>query len=179
MNQYKRIIEEAGKTNLCTYFVLPLCLVNKLRFGGKENFLNSYLSPDGKYIYVEIVSDLFLLGIDDLPEYKLIEFRDSYFVEFKIPEQWSKDVQLFMKGQYTKLSEGAKRRIREGSSLKYREYVGTVMSTDFRLMALANSDTIRSMWEELIFDDNELGRMSIGEELLSIPDESSYITIPK
>ncbi len=174
MSKAKEMIQAASKVNLCTYFILPLCLVDHTRFGGRENFLNSYLSIDGKYIHVEVRH---AIKRSDLKYDLLILDRDRTFYRFEIHPQWSSDVKLFMEGKYSKMSERAKRRIREGSTLQYRVYKGTVPHTDFRLLALSNSESIRRMWEELIFDDVDIARKSeLGPELLSIPGEESYIS---
>lgn len=177
MNNYRKVVETASLDNLCTYFILPFCLVDKLRFGGKTNFLESYLSADGKYIYVEVIEEFFVE--DNLPNHDLIKEANRTFLRFKIPSEWNSDVKLFMEGKYSKLSEKAKRRIREGSTLEYRNYRGTVPFTDFRLMAIENSATIRAMWEEIIFDEVDIARKyEIGEELLSSPTERSFISFP-
>lgn len=177
MNNRREVIEIAGKDNLCTYFILPLCLVNKLRFGGIDNFLSSYLSPDGSWIYVEVVDERFVEA--ELPKHGVIKTEGRTFFQFRISVQWAYDVQLFINGKYTQLSERAKRLIREGSTLEYRNYRGTVPFTDFRLLALENSVAVRAMWEDLIFDEIDIARRSeLGDELLSIPSENSFISFP-
>ena len=177
MSKYRKAVEVASLDNLCTYFILPLCLLNKLRFGGNLNFLESYLSPDGHYIYVEVVEEFFVE--DDLPKYEVIKEQGRTFLSFEIDSKWRPDVELFIKGKYSQLSARAKRRIKEGSSLQYRDYKGTVPFTDFRLLALENSASVRAMWEDLIFDEIDVARKyEIGEELLSIPGEKSFISFP-
>jgi hypothetical protein len=177
MSKLREAIEMASQDNLCTYFILPLCLVNKLRFGGAENFLSSYLSNDGSAIYVEVKHQVLLE--DELPEHEIIEQDERIFYKFKISPAWAIDVKLFMEGKYTRMSERAKRLIREGSTLEFRGYRGTVPFTDFRLLALSNSATVRAMWEDLIFDEIDIARKyELGDELLSIPSEKSYISFP-
>lgn len=167
-------LEAARKDNLCTYFILPLLGLNNTRFGENTNFLNTYLSFDLQHIYVEVKEYLFI--DDDLLVYPVLQKNNRTFIKFEIPKYWGNDVKLFATGKYSKMSEKAKRLIREGSTLLYRKYKGSVATTDFRLMALETSTNLREMWTALIYDDYDARyRNAIEDELLSKPDENSFL----
>lgn len=169
------LLEVLKKENLSTYFILPLLGLDKYRFGGEKNLLNSYLSKDGKKVYVQLLEPLFI-GTN-LPEYKVaVGDEGTYYLEFDIPEKWASDITLYLEGKYSKMSELAKTRIRKGSTLPYNTLIGTSKRTDFRLLALENFSGLRETWTEIIYDSRDASsRNEIGEELLSIPSDKDFV----
>lgn len=177
-NDLQKLTDQLLMHNLCTYFVLPLLSVNKQRFGGESNFLNSYLSEDGTKIYVEIVEPQFIVETN-LPKFRLC--RDSNkkdYLEFEIPSNFREDLNLFMKGQYSEMSTKAKQLIVEYSGLKYRKLEGTTYKTDIRLLALEKSETLRNFWISELYDFSHQSHISEDMELMSKPDEFSFLTVP-
>ena len=169
-------IKLAQKINLCTYFVLPVLGLNLAGFGGKENFLNSYLSKDLKWIYVEVLDFDLVPCISVELEPEMLNYEGKQVVKLLIPSRWNSHLQLFKEGKYSKFSNKAKRLIREGSTLMYQHYQGAVAITDFRLLALSGSENLRNLWSSLIYDDKDAAhRNAIEEELLSIPDSETFI----
>jgi hypothetical protein len=96
------------------------------------------------------------------------------FLLFEIPRWWRDDYDLFIQGAYSKMSDEAKQKIREASGLKYEvldDYGNKI--TDAILMALDNHPVLRKKWMEVIGTSDYW----IPDELLSLPAESSFITI--
>lgn len=170
-----KVLEKALEENLCTYFILPVIGVNKLQFGGHDNFLNSYLSKDLHYIYVK-VKDQKLIPANVKCTENFNGITAEGLLQFKIPEEWLEHTKLFAEGKYSKFSKKAKRLIIEGSTLMHEKYYGSVAVTDYRLLALKNSNNVREMWSSLIYDEYDARyRNALGEELLSAPTEDTFI----
>lgn len=169
-----KVITELHKDNLCTYFILPLLKLNKFRFVAESNFVDSFLSVDGSYIYIQVLESLFFEHRLSLhPQYNGL-YRNSNgdkFIKYKVPHEFRNDVQLFMSGQFSKMSLKAKSLITKHSGLLYKEMneSGAVV-TDIRLLALEQSSAVREMWEDYL-DVN----LSDNAELLSIPSSQCYI----
>lgn len=163
------------KENLSTYFLLPLLGLNRLRFGGEKNFLNSYLSRDGLYIYVEVMDPMF--EGTNLPTNKVyIGPTGHFYYEFQTPDKWLSDVSLFIEGKYTKFSELAKLRIRNTSTLVFNK--GTSKTTDVRLLALDSFPKLKETLSQVIYDDRDaVHRNEIGDELLSAPEEQCFLNV--
>lgn len=173
--ELQKLIDELSATNLCTYFVLPLVGVNKNGFGGEANFLNSFLSKDGSLIYVEVYMPEFVsMG---LPEHRVCKDDNGKdYLEFKIPQKFKEDVALFMAGKYSEMSETVKRIIRENSTLQYKNLKDTTYRTDVRLLALEKSQVLRDYWNSQLWDWPAQSHIDDDLELLSKPDELSYLT---
>jgi len=174
---HTQLLEVLKKENLSTYFLLPLLGLDKLRFGGEKNFLNSYLSRDGLYIYAEVLDCLF--DGTNLPENKVyIGPSGSFFLEFNTPEKWLPDVNLYMDGKYTQFSEKAKIRIRQGSTLDYNKSIGLSCKTDVRLLALESFPKLKDMWTDILYDPKDaVYRNEIGAELLSAPGDQCFLSV--
>lgn len=171
----KCLIDELSATNLCTFFILPLVGVNRLKFGGDANFLNSFLSKDGSLIYAEVYQTDFATRLN-LPKHRVcLDANGKDYIEFTIPEQFQKDVELFMAGKYSKLSHIAKQIIREHSSLPYKVLKGTTYNTDVRLLALDKSNVLKEFWEAELWSHPSQSHLTSDMELLSKPDELSYL----
>lgn len=176
--ELQKLINELSATNLCTYFVLPLVGINKSRFGGEANFLNSFLSRDGSLIYVEVYLPEFVMN-EGLPEHRCcVDANGKDYLEFKIPKEFAGDVQLFMAGKYSEMSETVKRIIRENSTLQYKDLKDTTYRTDVRLLALEKSQVLKEYWEAELWDWPAQSHIDSEMELLSKPDEYSYLEIP-
>jgi len=166
-------IDDLRQENLCTHFVLPFLKVNKFSFIS-ANFVNSYLNTDGTRIVVEIIEPLLLSGyLLKLPQCEgLFTMSDRYFVVYTIPPTWYRDVHQFMDGKFSRMSRIAQECIKRFSGLKHKEKIGSQILTDGKLLALEKHPLLRWLWE------SELSlQLSEDEELLSIPDEKSYIKL--
>lgn len=169
------LIAAIHRENLCTYFVLPLLKLNKQRFAGEPNFMDSYLNEALDTIYVQVKSTVPIQhSIVRHPQYMGVwkDVQGRLFIEYRIPDNWKPDLRLFRAGKFSKMSNEAKERIRLFSGLQYRERRETdgVIVTDLRILALDKSIAIREMWEEhygVVLDDEQ--------ELLSIPASRSFI----
>jgi hypothetical protein len=174
------LIKEIHRDNLCTYFVLPLIKLNKESFISKDNFIDSYLTRDGLNILVKVVDTAFFHHRMVMhPQYQATweaELTKHRYVQYSIPHRWQQDVQTFMKGKYSHMSNDAKEMIIQHSSMMYRERRLTdhVPITDVRILALDRSEAVRDLWE------SHYGmRMDKEAELLSIAGERAYIDISK
>jgi hypothetical protein len=170
-----KLVDDLNRENLCTYFILPLTGVSKDTFMS-GNFLDSFISMDRKSIAVNIIEP-YLISPRVRMHYnfrglKVLESWNGpvWMYEFAIPDQYMEDLDKFLNGQFSKMSEEAKIQIRKHSGLPYEkeEYikdVGRVVSTDLRLCALDKNNTgLRNFWEKRL--DVVL---PAGMELLSIP----------
>ena len=99
--------------------------------------------------------------------------EDEYLL-FNIPKWWRKDYYSFLLGQYSKMSEDAKQKIRELSGLKYEvpDTRGNKL-TDAILMALDNHKVLRNKWIDVL----GISDCWLPEESLSILTEKSFITM--
>jgi len=171
----EKLIEAIHKENLCTYFVLPLLKLNKLRFVAETNFIDSYLSRDCLNIYVKVVDTKFFEHRMVMhPQYQGIweDMEGKKYVQYSIPLKWKADIQLFIEGKFSKMSESAKEMIRINSGLLFRERreSDNMIITDVRLLALERSIAVRQMWE-----DHYGVTLSDDQELLSIPKDRGFI----
>ncbi len=170
----KKVLTELARHNLCTYFILPLIKLNKFKFAHESNFVNSFLSPDGLYIYVQVVEHIFIEHILDLhPQYDgLYTNQDKHnLIRYKIPSRFKQDVVLFMKGKFSALSSNAKKAITKYSGLIYKDLnENGIVVSDIRLLALEQSPIVKEMWEEYL-----KVTLSKDSELLSIPSSECYI----
>jgi hypothetical protein len=171
------ILEEIQKENLCTYFILPLLKLNKESFASESNFIDSYLSKDLRSILVKVFDvQFFKHRMDEHPDFKSILKSKSgtLYVHYYIPLVWRRDVLAFSEGRYSELSQEAKDLIRSTSGLTYRVVPEgySIPVTDVRLLALDKDEAVKDMWEAIT--DVQI---SPDQELLSKPDENSFIDI--
>lgn len=181
----EKLIAELKTENLCTHFILPLLKLNKFSFM-PSNFVNSFIATSTyerdhlfvsvRYVAVQVIDPVYL----SRRVYILSEFygtyrdeHESWFLVYKISSRWINDLDLFLSGKYSEMSKDAKRMIINWSNLAYRQRDsnGTVV-TDFRLCALEKERSLKDMWERMI-DPRE----PINGELLSIPDEKTFIDL--
>lgn len=173
----QKLIQELHRENLCTYFILPLLRLNKKSFVHADNFINSYLTRDGDYIFVRVNDTLFFMEKISMHPLYLAIWKDlsgGEYIQFSIPAKWQKDVQTFIKGKYSQLSAEAKEMIQQHSGLLYRvrRIPDNVPITDVRLLALDRSVAVRDLWAAhygLSFDEED--------ELLSIAEGKAFINM--
>lgn len=185
----QQLIEELREVNLCTYYVLPLLKLSKFSFL-RSNFLNSYLTPDGSDIVVEIVEPL-LLSRNVLTDHQYrgkFKRTNSTCLVYRIPQKWGNDIVLFMEGKFSHMTRAAKEAIKRFSGLDNRKKgKDGVPLTDGRLLALDKHPVLKKMWESELSSitpsqDGKSTQRSVVElgedaELLSIPGKESYISL--
>lgn len=167
----EQLIEELKTENLCTYFILPLLKLSKVSFV-KSNFIDCFITREGRTLAVKVYMVNLLSRKTYTAEYTRTVINDGYnYVLYEIPSKWTRDVQLFRQGKFSKMSEAAKDHIRTYSGLEYRTPTrGGSYVTDGRLLALDRNPLLREMWESMynvVLGDDD--------ELLSIPGDKSYI----
>jgi hypothetical protein len=173
----EELIAELHRENLSTYFILPLLKLNKKSFVAEDNFINSYLTRDGLYIFVKVKLVTFFMARTILHPQYLDLWTDktgAEYYQFSIPPKWQMDVQTFINGKYSQLSNEAKQMIQQHSGLQYRvrSAPDNVPITDVRLLALEKSIAVRNMWEE------HYGvRLDEKDELLSIQESKAFMDI--
>jgi hypothetical protein len=167
-------LEKLNEKNLSTWYMLPLIELSVKSFG-EFNFINSY-QVTGKAIVAVSVRDPKLCSAVRSNQYfkKLIEMKDISHFLFDIPEYCRNDYRLFLEGKYSRMSDGAKQKIRKLSGLKYEveDSVGNKL-TDAIIMALDNHQVLRNKWKEII----GTSEYWLPEESLSVLKEASFITI--
>jgi hypothetical protein len=137
-----------GRSTLTNYFILPLIATHKqdcLYFGWDTFLINTYLSKDfSKLImvvrYFPLDLPLTVQGksyyFHDLeqrltghPNYLGFENPNFYTIvyHFYIDNKYKKDVELFIKGKYSKISESVKKKILEFLHLSKNGELGSVL----------------------------------------------------
>ena len=99
------------------------------------------------------------------------------FLLYRIPPKWMRDVELFIAGKFSKMSENAKKTILVYSGLPYHRAEDGRIVTDGRLLALYKHPMLKQMWERFIIDPNAKTPEELPDELLTKPDERSYIDL--
>lgn len=172
------LIDELGKENLCTHFVLPLLKINKFSFI-TSNFVNSYLYPEGTGIIVKVFNtDLLSRKLFVHPMFvETVEISPYTYLLYRIPDYWHQDVRLFMEGKFSLMSDRAKDTIVRYSGLPYRERNGKGKRavTDGRLLALEKHEVLKDMWERVLNLNEDAHRWIQNAELLNVPGKDSYM----
>jgi len=172
------VIKELHRNNLCTYFILPLLKLSKFSFISEDNFVESYLSTDGRYILVrvkEVKSFEHRLGLNPHFIGVYTDELNHIFIKYLIPIQFEEDVLRFKEGLFSTFSRNAKLLIFRYSGLIYQLLNSEgIPVTDIRLLALDKSKQVRDMWESYlnVYLDNDI-------ELLSPPPLRSYMECDK
>ena len=172
-----KLIAELHRENLSTYFILPLLKLNKKKFVCEPNFIDSYLTTDGLNIFVKVMDTIYFMNKMAMhPQYQATwkDLAGNNFIQFSIQEHWLADVQTFIKGKYSRMSDKAKEMIRIHSTLQFRERRESdkKIITDIRLLALERSIAVKDLWEEhygISLDKDD--------ELLSIAESKAFIEI--
>lgn len=175
------LINELRKENLCTYFILPLIKLNKQNFV-TSNFVNCYLSIDGKCVVVSVVDKALLSrSVFNHAAYTGTFIGQEYglFLVYQLPSLWRSDVEKFMQGEFSKFSKAAKEFIvrYSGLSNKVKEHGTDRIFTDGRLLALDKHPVLKGMWERELSDGHRSNVELEEMELLSIPGTESYLDI--
>lgn len=156
--------------NLVVYYVLPLTQVNIVTFGRK--FKNAYLNKTGTQVHVEVSSPLMTPNYELSPHYtSTLNIGGSTIVNFRIPNEFLPDIQLFMKGLYSQMSKSAKKIIYATSGLPYNETMEDFSITHPVLHALGSTKRLKE------FLTGHLGVVELADsgELIDPPDETWYI----
>lgn len=171
----QRLIDELRNENLCTHFILPLLKLSKFSFLS-SNFIDSYITRDRQAVVVEVV-ELELLSRrvkENHPRFIGQTWIDGrHLLVYHINSQWKEDIELFISGGFSKMSQRAKDMIIRYSRLAYmqRDEDGKIV-TDGRLLALERNPKLKEMWEREL--DVYLDYQA---ELLSIPGERAFISL--
>lgn len=136
--------------NKSVYFILPLLGLSKFSFGDGDNFINSYVSYNGKII--AIIIDPTKAEFIDHPNY-CTDFTvpDTGYtaIVFTIPTKFEEDLSIFLDGKYSKLSIDAKTMIRTHSGLPYRNTVpGTTNVNTHKLLLVLDKHPNLKLWLE-------------------------------
>lgn len=170
MTTINQLLSEIKKTNLCTWYLLPITGLNKFSFG-EGLFVNSYLDKNRLWIIVQ-VPDLLLV-----PRYLMAYSAKNWqndrggFLAYEIDSMWSTDVQSYIQGNYTMFSGSLKALICEMSGLTYQELDSGKTHTDIRLLALQGDETLKQYLME------ELQVSELPEELLPKPSIESFMDV--
>lgn len=155
---------------LVTYYMLPLVDVNKRSFG--RSFKTSYISKDAKHIFVELKKPMVSPSYA-ISKYYVIELEicGVLFVQFNISAWWRDDAQLFIKGEYSKMSKDAKHTIYKSSTLPFNKTVEDFKMSHPILQALGKTKTLRRHLTEML----NVETLADSDELIEVPDESWFI----
>lgn len=150
--------------SIVNYYVLPLLGMNKKDFG--DNFESAMINKEGTTVYVKVISDIYS---ESLYENK-IQVEDNLFLYYDIPENFHADMQLIIKGEYSKLSDEAKGMIIEYSGLLYHHRVGDELFTSKLLFALDRDPALREYYYHELKTDPSYDKGG-NWELFNILDE--------
>ena len=131
------------RESLVTYYILPLCGISSKAFG--IHFLDCRLTKNHKEVVVT------LMPFCEEDYWKNVNFKCEHtanltsYVRFTVPEKFSKDVDEFAKGNYSKMSDLAKKVIYKHSGLPYNKQIGDVKVTDMKLLALSKHPKL-NLW---------------------------------
>ncbi len=162
--------------NICTYYLLPLLKLNKYRFGHR-NFRQSYVNSRNPHIlYIEVAWTPTL--VDGDKGYQGIQKKDGkLFLVYILPDEWASDIQLFLKGHYSLMSDDAKEMIRTHGGMRNNQVdVSTGRPwTDARLMAIdTKSPNVRTFLRLHI--ERELKVILPNDaELIAPPNENCFM----
>lgn len=171
-------IVKLNERHLCTWYMLPLLDLNVTAFGN-INFINAFIvrKANGNPIPLVAVQvadkQLCPRALSNKFFHSEVLLGEEEYLLFRIPKWWRDDYHYFLQGQYSKMSEDAKQKIRELSGLKYgvKDEAGN-MVTDAILMALENHKVLRNKWIDLL----DISAYWLPDESLSVPAETSFIT---
>ena len=171
-------VKVLGEHNLSTYFLLPLAQLSKFSFGD-SNFVESYVTPDGSTLIVELIDLNLSPDFSAHPEFLREESGQNCFMYFELSKRWQPDFEMFKLGKYSQMSYEAKIMIYQFSQLVYRSISADGHEIiDARLRALTKDRVLREKWEAEL-GLNERGNTPLPEdlELLDIPSERCFRTV--
>ncbi len=172
-------IVKLNEKHLCTWYMLPLLNLNVQSFGN-INFINAFIVRKASenpvsLVAVQVADKQLCPGVlSNKFFHSETMLGEKEYLLFRIPKWWRDDYHYFLQGQYSKMSDEAKQKIREVSGLKYEvpdEFGNKI--TDAILMALDNHKVLRNKWIDLL----DISAFWLPEESLSVLAESSFITI--
>ena|SRR3990172_967301 len=169
---FNTLLNEIRRTNLCTWYLLPLTGLNRFSFGDGL-FVNSYVERSRMWIIVQ-VPDLNLVSARlKINTVKQWSNDHGGFLAYALPIRSTGDVHLYEVGAYSKFSAGLKSIIFKRSGLPYRELTpdGDI-ETDIRLLALEGKEAVRDFIERelaVILDPNQ--------EVLDVPSPESFMEV--
>ena len=135
------LISQEGE-NLVTYYLLPLVGLNKAVFG--RSFKSSFIDKEGSKVYINLTKEMSSTGYKKVKCYIAdVYSKDKLYAVYILPEELSKDVQLFLKGFYSQMSRTTKKLIYAGSGLPYNKSVGDFKMSSPILQALDKSKVLR------------------------------------
>ncbi len=164
--------------NKSVYYLLPLMGFNKFSFGGEQNFINSYVSYNGRVVV--LIKDKNLLNeYWNDPHYQTdfdVEYKKGEYgtmLVYEIHSSFHADLERFLNGKYSSFSEEAKNTIKKKSTLAYKHKVSGQEVTHKMLLVLDKSAVLRG------FIENNLGiALDDSAELLEKPSyELEYTDI--
>ena len=162
--------------NISTYYLIPLLRITPDQLGGAKNILNSYISRDHKRLIVS-VSNPEIISTHNLGSHTVIERDEFVYYVFVLPKKFDRDVELFMKGKYSRISSKSKNLIRRYSNLasgetEESEFGELKTTTSIWLLALDRKPSVRKMWEEILYSDPDTEtEFTEDTEVLSVPEE--------
>lgn len=130
------------KDTLVTYYILPLLGVNKDSFA--KSFVSSFISKDGQHVYVELSKNMVSPNYKSTVTYltEIVKER-TLFVVFRVPLELKEDVNWFLSGSYSKMSNKSKKIIYATSTLPYNRTMGSFSMSHPILQALDKTKTLR------------------------------------
>ena len=172
-------IQALNTHTLCTWYILPLIGLNKYNFQD-ANFIDSFVTRDGNFLVVEVRDWNLCPGVSSHKQFLKREEREECDrLIFNIPTVWGDDMECFLRGTYSKMSDYAKQIIRESSGLQYG-YIDPQgkKKTDAILLALDRSPVLREQWIRELTTPYKMGP-DIPEdlELLSLPQERIFTEV--
>ncbi len=114
------------------------------------------LLSDDYSLIVEVASEELLP--ENFKGFTFLTDDSRNFVEIKIPSTWTKDVEYFLEGKYSKLSEELKLLIQQHSNLAYMVEKDNLFYTDVRLLALTKSKELENKIVETLYDEKDQHR---------------------
>jgi len=171
--------------NKSVYYILPLLGLNMYSFG-KDNFVNCYISHNGKVIVQlhELTTDTFdILKMCEHENY-LVDFTMPYtpeigkksfsYIVFNVPVRYKDAFNKFVESKYSEMGAEAHSAIRINSNLPYKMAVpnSTKKTSSKILLALEKSKDLKA-WLE--------GQMNVeisdDAELMSKLEDSEFLDI--
>jgi len=157
-----------GTDNKSVYFLLPLLSLSKLSYGHGENFINSFVSYNGKLIV--LIYNKEIAGAYFTDPYYNTDFEVSWLngtataIVYSI-DAFEDDFGKFLEGKYSEFSEESKDKIKKTCGLPYKVPSGNTKITHKLLMVLDKSLALRHFLEQELETT-----FSEDQELLEKPD---------
>lgn len=160
---------EKRSTNICWAYILPLVNLDKWSFG-HDNFVNCYVSSEGKYVVVESKAPFTTIGIRN-NKFRFDFTKKGLFVGvFEVPEEFIDDIQRFREGRFSEFSSLAKAAIKKKYSSLYKQPIANgKYESQVEFLALDKDKELRAAIEKF-FET----KLPADAELMSIPGEECF-----